>query len=153
MKDVADKLGVELTTTAAYSHHQNGINERNHAVVDLMITRMVSSDKSLSPHVALLWALNAKNSLDNHHGFSPFQLHIGYNPELPAAFRDGPPALENGSTSKSFVSHANAIMAAREEFIKAESSFSLKQALKGRIHPKGSDIEEGDQIYYRRNDG
>ena len=46
MDDVANKLGVELTTTAAYSSHQNGVNERNHALVDLMITRMIASDKS-----------------------------------------------------------------------------------------------------------
>ena len=79
MDDVAHKLGVDLTTTASYSPHQNGLNERNHAVVDLMITRMMASDKHLSPDTALLWALNAKNSLENHFGFSPFQLHFGRN--------------------------------------------------------------------------
>ena len=153
MRDVADKLGVELTTTAPYSPHQNGVNERNHAVVDLMMVRMLASDKSLLPRVALMWALNAKNSLDNHFGFSPFQLHIGYNPELISAVRDGPPTLENTAKSKSFVSHVNAMMAAREAFIKAESSFSLKKALKSKVHPRGSDIAEGDLIYYKKCEG
>ena len=153
MQDVANKLGVELTTTASYSPHQNGVNERNHAVVDLMIVRMLASDKSLSPRVALMWALNAKNSLDNYHGFSSFQLHIGYNPELISAVRDGPPTLENTAKSRSFVSHVNAMMAAREGFIKAESSFSLKKALKSKIHPRGNDITEGDLIYYKKVEG
>ena len=79
MDNVVSKLGVELTTKSSYSPHQNGINERNHAIVDLMITHMISSDKTLSPDTALLWAVNAKNSLENHLGFSPFQLHIGSN--------------------------------------------------------------------------
>jgi len=82
-KGIAHKLGVRLTTTSSYSPHQNGLNERNHATVDLMITRMVASDEKMSPEMALSWALNAKNCLDNCHGFSPFQLHIGKNPLLP----------------------------------------------------------------------
>ena len=151
--DVAHKLGVELTTTAAYSPHQNGVNERNHAVVDLMVTLLLASDKNLSPENALLWALNTKNSMKSHFGFLPFQLHIGRNPVLPSATRDGPPAYENTSVSRSFVSHMNAMMSARDQFIKAEASFSLKKALKSRIYPRGQDIEEGDLIYYKKNAG
>ena len=80
LEDVASKLGVEQTTTASYSPQQNGLNEQIHSVVDIMITRMLLSDSSLEPEMALLWALNAKNSLENCYGFSPFQLHIGKNP-------------------------------------------------------------------------
>ena len=93
--DVAHKLGVKLTTTSSYSPHQNGLNERNHSIVDLMIARMMAADESMSPEMALRWALNAKNSLENTFGFSPFQLHIGRNPVLPSVTRDGPPSYEN----------------------------------------------------------
>ena len=34
-----------------------------------------------------------------------------------------------------------------------ESSTILKKALKSKIHSRGDDIEEGDWIYYRKNDG
>ena len=153
MEDVAHKLGVKLTTTASYSPHQNGLNERNHMVVDMMITRMMYSDKNLLPEMALLWALNAKNSLENCYGFSPFQLHIGRNPVLSSTTRDGPPSYETVTKSKSFASHLNAMHSAREEFIKAESSTSLKKALKCKVHPKGDDIIEGDWIFYKKNDG
>ena len=153
MDDVASKLGVELTTTASYSPHQNGVNERNHAVVDMMVTRMLESDRQLSPETALLWAFNAKNSLENYFGFSPFQLHIGKNPKLLSATCDGPPSLENGSLSKNFVKHVNAMFSAREEFVKLQSSTSLKKALKSKIHSRGHDIIEGDQIYYKKSDG
>ena len=153
MEDVASYLNVKLTTTAANSPHQNGINERNHATVDLMITRMLDSDSSLTPDRALLWALNAKNSLENCHGFSPFQLHIGYNPILPSTTREGPPAMENVTKSKSFASHINTIHEAREAFIQAESSSTLKKALKSRIYPRGEDIQNGDWIYYKKENG
>ena len=82
MEDVASKLGVELTTTASYSPHQNGINEGNHSVVDLMLLHMLESDKDLSAETGLLWAFNAKNTLENHLGYSPFQLHISKSPKL-----------------------------------------------------------------------
>ena len=62
MQDVASNLNVKLTTTASYSPHQNGINERNHATVDFMLKKMMDSDSTLTPENALFWALNAKNS-------------------------------------------------------------------------------------------
>ena len=153
MEEVANKLGVELTTTAAYSPQQNGINERNHAVVDMMVTRMLASDKHLPPHIALAWALNAKNSLENQHGFSPFQLHIGTNPTLPSTTRDGPPSFEDSCSSSSFVKHVNAMMNARKQFIDAESSASLKKALKSKLYTRGDDIQEKDLIYYKKSEG
>ena len=152
LEDVAHKLGVKLTTTASYSPHQNGLNERNHAVVDMMITRMMCSDQNLKPEMALLWALNAKNSLENCYGFSPFQLHIGKNPVLSSVTRDGPPSFETITKSKSFAEHLNAMHCAREEFVKLESDVSLKKALKSRAYSKGEDIIEGDWIYYKKND-
>ena len=153
MEEVAHKLDVKLTTTAAYSPHQNGLNERNHSVVDLMLTRMLASDNSLSPEMALRWSLNAKNSLDNVNGYSPYQLHIGINPTLPSVTRDGPSSFSSETKSQSFADNLNAMHAARREFTKMESSNILKKALKSRVFPRGSDIEEGDWIYFKKNMG
>ena len=146
LEEVASRLGVEITTTASYSPNQNGLNERNHAIVDMMLSRMLLSDPTLKPHVALCWALNAKNSLENCYGFTPFQLHIGRTPMLPSATRDGPPSFENVSKSENFAAHLNALHAARAEFIKAESSKSLKLALKSKVFPRGEDVTSGDDI-------
>lgn len=150
LEEVASRLGVIVTTTASYSPHQNGLNERNHAIVDMMIKRMLLSEPSLKPQMALLWALNAKNSLENYHGFTPFQLHIGRTPMLPSTTRDGPPAFENITKSENFAAHLNALHAARREFVKAESSQSLKLAMKSKVHPRGDDIVSGDEIYYKQ---
>ena len=100
IEEVASKLGIELITTASCSPNQNCLNERNHAIVDVMITRMLLSDPSLKPRIALCWALNAKNSQENCYGFTPFQLHIGRTPMMPSTTRDGPPSFENVTTVK-----------------------------------------------------
>ena len=152
LDEVASKMDIKITTTSSYSPHQNGLNERNHAIIDLMITKMLASDSSLTPEIALCWGLNAKNSLENCYGFTPVQLQIGKTPILPSVTRNGPPLYSNETKSESFAKHLNAMNVARQEFIKAESSSALKKALKSRVHPRGHDIMEGDWIYYRKND-
>ena len=153
MDDVASNLGIKLTTTASYSPHQNGVNERNHATVDLMVRKMLESDSNLQPERALFWALNAKNSLENCYGFSPYQLVFAANPNLPSVTRLGPPSYEGVSKSQAFVDNINALHSARQEFIKAESSKALKMALKGRIYPRGDDVQKDDWIYYQKAKG
>ena len=45
-------------------------------------------DQNINFHSALAWCTNAKNSLANVPGFSPFQLVIGQNPVLPSTSYD-----------------------------------------------------------------
>ena len=52
----------------------------------------VPEESKCSFEVALAWCTNAKNSLQNVHSFSPFQLSLGQNPELPSVINDKPPA-------------------------------------------------------------
>ena len=40
----------------------------------------VLEENYCSLDIALAWCLNAENTLQNVHGFSPFQLAIGQNP-------------------------------------------------------------------------
>ena len=61
---------------------------------------MLFMDPDLDPHVALCWALNAKNALENHLGYSPFQIVFGEAPELPSVYAAGPPGLEEVNMSK-----------------------------------------------------
>ena len=94
MTDTADYLNVRLTTTAASSPNINGCNERNHATVDRIMSEMMDHDPNMSSDIALCWALNAKNSLENYMGFNPFQLVFGETPKLPSVFTEGPPGYE-----------------------------------------------------------
>ena len=62
-RDMCQNLNVEIMHTAAESPWQNGICERNHAVVDLCLEKILEENPAISDKVALGWALNAKNSL------------------------------------------------------------------------------------------
>ena len=80
---VAEYLQIKQTSTAAYTPNANGINERNHSVVDTMMSKMLSADPEMKKDIALAWCMNAKNTLLNHKGFSPAQIHFGQNSKLP----------------------------------------------------------------------
>ena len=69
-------------TTGAEAPFQNGLCERNHAVVDSMLLRLVQDNPSTEMTTLLRWANMAKNSLYNVHGFSPNQLVFGKNSKL-----------------------------------------------------------------------
>ena len=148
LTSTAEYLGIKSSFTAAYSPNQNGMNERNHAIVDNMISKMRTADPGLSVEVALTWALVAKNTLQNVSGFSPFQIVFGHSPSLPSVYTVGPPGLEEVAMSKSVADHINALFLAREAFIQGESDRVLKAALKQRVYKRGEDIEIGDWIYF-----
>lgn len=150
LDEVASKLDIAKTTTSAYCPHQNGVNERNHATVDVMMKKMIDCDLNLSPDMALFWSLNAKNCLENCYGFSPYQLVFATNPQLPSVTQCGPPGLEHSTKSQEFARNMNAMHNARQAFIKAQSDDTLKKALKSRIYARGDDIVEGDTIYYKK---
>ena len=150
LTDVAEYLGVRSSFTAARSPNQNGLNERNHAICDKMLEKMLMHDPQLSAEVALTWALTAKNTLQNVSGFSPFQIVFGKNPSLPSVYTAGPPGLEEVVMNKSVADHINALFSAREAYIAGESDRTLKAALKQRIYKRGEDIVIGDWIYFHR---
>jgi len=85
-RDMYENLNIELLNTAAYSPWQNGICERNHAVVDNCVEKILEDQPDLNLEVVLLWAVNAKNSLSKVYGWSPYQLVFGANPNLSSLF-------------------------------------------------------------------
>ena len=57
--------------------------ERYNAVLEDMLLK-VTCDKSTSLDISLQWIINSKNSVPNIHGFLPYQLVFGKNPDLPS---------------------------------------------------------------------
>ena len=87
----------------------NGLNERNHAVVDRCFSKILHNDPKMDPKVALAWAVTAKNSYPAHSGFSIFLLVFGKQPKLPNVLEDKLPALEGVMTSKSLATRIKKI--------------------------------------------
>ena len=92
-----------------------------------------------------------KNTLQNVHGYSPYQLVFGKKPSLPAFLSDRPPALDETSSTTILRDNLNALHRAREAFIESESSEKLRRALNHNIRSSG-DIKyiTGDRVYYKR---
>ena len=108
-RDMCSNLNIEVMNTAAYSPWQNGICERNHAVVDRCVANIMEEKPGTNLEIALVWAVNAKNSLSMVYRWSLYQLVFGSNPNLPNTIIDKPPALENTTVSQNFAKHLNAL--------------------------------------------
>ena len=128
MRELGDLLNIEVKTTAAEAPWSNGITERHNALIGSMIDKLIDS-QHCSLEMALAWSVNAKNSLSNVYGYSPYQLVFGKNPNVPSILTDKTPALEGVTSSQVIADHLNAITAARKAYVEAEASGKIKKAL------------------------
>ena len=94
----------------------------------------------------------AKNALHSVHGFSPYQLVCGKNPQLPSFITDLSPALEATTISQVVADNINAMYASRLAFTEAESSERIRQALRKNVRTYNENYETGDKVYYKRSD-
>ena len=91
---MCELLNITVEKTAAESPFLNELCERHNAVLQDMILRKFFCDKNISLDRRLQWVINAKNSLYQVHGFSPYQLVFGKNPNLPRVLNNKLSALE-----------------------------------------------------------
>lgn len=89
--DMAEKFYIEMKTTAASSPWSNGVLEKHNQTLTEILLK-VKTDNGCDRKTVLEWALMAKNSVDIVHGYSPYQLVFGQNPNLPSVLTDRPPA-------------------------------------------------------------
>ena len=149
MREMCEKMNIQMLTTGAYSPFQNGLCEKNHHVVDMMIEKMMTGDEELTVSRALRGALFAKNSLTTVNGFSPLQLVTGRQPRIPGAAHDNmDPANSLQTDHKLTHERITDIFGYRKAFIEAENSNRLKRSLKHK-GTKPEVFEQGDRVFYR----
>ena len=150
--DLCENLNINLMTTAAESPWSNGLVEKHNGIVGEAVAKIMQ-DIHCSVEVALCWAINAKNSLQNIHGFSPYQLVFGKNPNLPSVLNNKLPALEGVSQSHLVADLLNALHSARREFMMLENSEKLRRAMRAqtRTHSNMRYLA-GDDVFYKRED-
>ena len=152
LENVCYKFDIKLTSTAALTPNANGIVERQHAVCDRMMDKMLTADPTLTPDVALGWSVHAANALEMREGISPFMIVFGKNPMHPSLTDYKPGNEENApELSKVVADNIKAMIKARELFCSLESDRVLRQALKQRIYTNSERVHSGDWIYYRQN--
>ena len=149
---LCESFNITVKTTAAESPWSNGIVERNNQTIARSMDKIIE-DTQCDPELALCWSVNAKNSLMNVAGFSPFQLALGSNPRLPSCLTDHVPAITQKSTSQMIRDNLNALHAARTAFISCENDEKIRRALKSNVRTSG-DIKyvTGDTVLYKRDD-
>ena len=153
IKEMSAALGIDLGSGGAYAGWMNGNNERNHQVIDFCIEKILHSDPTIDPEIALSWALNAKNTMKMYNGFSAHQLVFGKNPNLPSVTTDKLPALEGCTTSKTVADQLNTFQLANEAFIKSECSERIRRALRHNVRSVEDAFERGQKVYYYRDGG
>ena len=152
IREVESLISVADDTTGMESPFQNGLCERNHAVTDMILAKLVAQYPKTPLNILLKWAVMSKNSLQNWSGFSSHQLVFGVNPNLPNVMTAGPAALEDGSTySESYAKLVAALHTARTEFIRSENCEKIKRALRHNIRLSLQVFETGDKVYYRKD--
>jgi hypothetical protein len=152
IREMAEKFNITIKTTAAESPWSNGVTERHNATIAEMITKTMAETGCSFP-IAVAWGINAKNSLQNVNGYSPYQLVYGRNPNFPDINNSKPPALSEETENKLLNDNLKAMHTAREAFIKSEASEKIKRALNHNVR-SSNDVKyyTGDHVYYKRKD-
>lgn len=148
VRDMAENFNIEIKTTAAYSPWSNGLLERHNQTLTEIIMKVKTSN-GCDWNTAMDWALMAKNTMQNVHGYSPHQLVFGQNPSV---LTDRPPALEGTTKSEWVAKHISALHASRKAFTEAECSERIRRALRKRLRQTDEKYELGDKVYYKRMD-
>ena len=152
LEEMNHKLGIEISTTPSEAPFSNGIVERNNKVL-YEATMKTKEDIGCSLETALAWAVAAKNGLQNHGGYSPNQLVLGFNVNIPSVLHDKLPALTTTTQSEMLREKLNALHTARQNFCKAEASNKIRTALRHQTRTYAEQIyRQGDKVYYRRKD-
>ena len=151
MIELAHKFGIDLKTTAAESPWSNGLCERHNGVVVEIVEKLLD-DTNCSVNCAVAWAVNAKNTLTNVHGFSPYQLVFGRNPTVPGVQHDKLPALSEHNASDVVREQLEVLHAAREAFTKSENSEKIRRALRHNVRScNDRRFVTGDKVYFKRD--
>ncbi len=147
-----EQFGITIQSTPAESPWSNGVVERHNQTIARSMDKIIN-DTGCNADLALLWALNAKNSLQNVAGFSPFQLVLGKNPQLPSTLTDDLPALTAQSNMSDLMrENLNVIHAAREAFIACENDEKIRRALNSNVRTTGeTKYVTGDTVLYKRD--
>lgn len=147
--ELCDKLNINMKMTAAESPWSNGIVERHNAVLNNTLNKTLEEIEDFD--MALAWAVQAKNSMYNYHGFSPFTLVFGMNPKIPTTLDCNLPVLESVTTSEILAKNLNAMNTARQAYVKSESAEKVKRALRHNVSgAAGKRFYTSDKVYIKR---
>ena len=149
---MCEHLDIKVNTSPSESPWCNGLVERHNGILGQMVSK-IQGEANCHRSIAIAWATNAKNTLNNVYGFSPHFLVFGCNPVIPNMLNtESLPALNSSTSSKIVADHLNAMVEARKAFVELENSDRLKRALRERVFPSSTArFLSGDKVYFKRS--
>ena len=69
--EAMEQYNIKVCATGASSPWSNRTCERNHTIIDLMADKILKDDPKMKIEVAVANVISAKNSTQNHLGFTP----------------------------------------------------------------------------------
>ena len=148
--DLCDELEINVKTTAAYAPFSNGICERHNGIIADSYSKLIE-DVKCSPEIALAWATNAKNSLANTHGYSPYMLVFGMTPSIPGLDNvKSLTSLDKKTVGKVLSEHLQCMQLSRKAFFEANQNAKVKRSLSDRICQVEEKYYMGDLVYYKK---
>ena len=140
-------MNLQIEFGPVYSPWSNGINERNHYSADIVVRKVMETDKKLGLQKAVNLAAWTHNTNVNILGYEPMRLVTGKSVNIPGI------TVGNDATEALFDSEAfQKIMERHHEFIKkfreVEYSQNLKKAVKARSGVMNNHFyKEGDEVF------
>jgi len=151
MMEMAQAAGIGIKSTGSYSPDQNGLNERNHGLADIIVEKLRRESPNMSLQEAVdqaAWARNAQ--INELRGFSPFQLVYGRNPGLPGVSDATTGGLETMTHGEISTAMFERMIKTRLLMLNTNYDHKLKVAAKERL-PGNVDIVFGlgDEVVFR----
>ena len=115
LDELTSKLGLTVKFGPAYSPWSNGLNERNHALADLTIKKLMEEKKTALSDSLVKAAAWTHNTSINKLGYSPLQLVTSKSVTLPG--------LTTGNVSTESMTDCEAVQKIMEDLNKIESEF------------------------------
>ena len=148
--DMCAKLNIEVATTAGESPFSNRTVERHNKVLAEAMQKTLD-DIKCELDIVLALTLKMNNASQNCGGFSPNQLVIGWNVNMPTILEDKLQASESNTSSGIIRKNLEALHSAWKNFIQAESSERIRRALRHNVRRDADkSFNKGDPVYYKQ---
>ena len=149
--EMAQAAGISIKSIGSYSPDQNGLNERNHGLADIIVEKLRRECPEMSLQEAVdqaAWGRNAQ--INELRGFSPFQLVFGRNPSLPGVSDLTTGGLETMTYGKISTAMFQRMIKTRLLMLNTNYDHKLKVAARERL-PGNVDIVFGlgDEVVFR----
>ena len=137
-----------------YSPWSNGLNERNHALADLTIKKLLEEKKTALNDSLVKAAALTHNTLINKLGYTPLQLVTGKAVTLPG-LTTGNKATESSTDSEAVQKTMELLAKTNSEFREEDMRKKLNECkgLRTQAYQHMRDYVEGDRVWYQPLNG